>query len=70
MVKTLLSEDVMPASSRVSEASQTTSSLLSKASEEVREGQSVRGHAFALQHKPGADFNVLSLGLLCMRIVH
>ena len=30
----------------------------------------MRGHAFALQHKPGADFNVLILGLLCMRIVH
>ena len=30
----------------------------------------MRGHAFALQHKPGADFNVLILGLLCMRSVY
>ena len=62
----VLREEVMPESSRVSVVQQTAPSLLSKASEGVREGQSVRGHPFALQHKPGADFNVLILGLLCI----
>ena len=69
----MLREEVMPESSRVSVVQQTTPSLLSK---EKKKGRSslLSRHALALLHQPGADFNVLILGLwcmkLCMRIVH
>ena len=65
----MLREEVMPESSRVSMVQQTATSLLSK---ERKKGRSslLSHHAFALLHQPGADFNVLILGLWCMRIVH
>ena len=68
----VLREEV-PESSRVSVVQQAAPSLLNK--ERKKGGSSLLSdHAFALLHQPGADFNVLTLGLwcmkLCMRIVH
>ena len=58
MEEAVLREEVMPESSRVSVVQQTAPSLLSK--ERKKEGSSLlSGHAFALLHQPGADFNVM-----------